>query len=154
MRALVQRVQETSIWVDERLIDSIGPGLLVLLGVALEDTDAEAAHLAEKLTRLRIFADENGKMNRSVLDIRGEMLVVSQFTLYGDTRNGNRPSFSQAAGADKANRLYESFVSHCETAGIRVGKGVFQAHMKVHLVNDGPVTLLCSSEHGARQSWY
>jgi D-tyrosyl-tRNA(Tyr) deacylase len=153
MRALVQRVQESSVWVDAELIHRIGPGLLVLLGIGSEDTDQDALQLSERLSRLRIFADETGRMNRSVLDVDGEMLVVSQFTLYADTRAGNRPSFSQAAEPAKAKELYEAFVLKCRKTGVRVGTGIFQAHMKVHLINDGPVTLLCSSEHTARQSW-
>jgi len=153
MRALVQRVQESSVWVDGELIHRIGSGLLVFLGVAGEDTNQDAAHLAEKLIRLRIFADENGKMNLSVFDVGGEVLVVSQFTLYGDTHKGTRPSFSQAAEPTRARQLYEEFVLRCRETGVRVGTGVFQAHMKVHLINDGPVTLLCSSERGPRQNW-
>jgi D-tyrosyl-tRNA(Tyr) deacylase len=153
MRALVQRVQESSVWVDRELIDRIGFGLLVFLGVGIDDTDQEVDQLAQKVTRLRVFADENGRMNKSVLDVKGELLVVSQFTLYADTRKGNRPSFSGAGDADKAKELYQAFVLRCRNTGLRVGTGVFQAHMKVHLINDGPITLLCSSEHGSRQSW-
>jgi D-tyrosyl-tRNA(Tyr) deacylase len=153
MRALLQRVQESSVWVDEKLVHRIGPGLLVLLAVANGDTEIEALQLADKVTRLRIFADENGKMNRSVLDTGGEILVVSQFTLYGDTQKGTRPSFSHAAAPAAAEHLYETFVQSCQDTGVRIGKGVFQAHMKVHLINDGPVTLLCSSERGPRLGW-
>ena len=151
MRALIQRVDESSVWVENQLIHQIGNGLLVLLGVAATDTEKEASHLAEKVVQLRLFADENGKMNRSVLDVGGELLVISQFTLYGDAQKGNRPSFSAAAKADSARDLYLHFVDHCRAAGVRTGTGVFQAHMKVRLVNDGPVTLLCSSEHTGSQ---
>ena len=138
---------------EDELIHRIGPGLLVLVGVGSEDTNEDAGQLAEKVSRLRIFADEQGRMNRSVSDIQGELLVVSQFTLYGDTRKGNRPSFSQAADPTRAKELYEFFVLCCRQTGVRVGTGVFQAHMKVHLINDGPVTLLCSSERRSHQNW-
>jgi D-tyrosyl-tRNA(Tyr) deacylase len=139
--------------VEEQLVHRIGAGLLIFLGVGRDDTEKEAFLLAEKVTQLRIFADENGRMNRSVLDVGGELLVVSQFTLYGDTQKGTRPSFSEAAPASTARYLYEEFIRHCEETGVRAGRGVFQAHMKVQLVNDGPVTLLCSCEHSPRRSW-
>ncbi len=121
----------------------IEAGLLVLLGVGLQDTDAEAAKLAHKVTHLRIFEDSAGKMNLSLLDVRGEMLVVSQFTLYAETAKGNRPSYSQAARPEAAVLLYEAFIGYCREQGVRVATGVFQSDMQVMLINDGPVTLLC-----------
>jgi D-tyrosyl-tRNA(Tyr) deacylase len=126
-------------------VGSIGAGLVVLLGVAAGDEDADAAWMAEKVVDLRIFADDQGKMNRSLADTKGEMLVVSQFTLLGDCRKGRRPSFVHAALPEKANRLYEVFSSLVAQRGIRVATGRFRAHMNVSLVNDGPVTLLLDS---------
>ena len=146
MRALVQRVSEASVKVGGLVTGEIAQGLLVFLGVKKDDTHSQAEQLAHKVTSLRIFADELGKMNRSLLDISGQMLVVSQFTLYGDSRKGNRPSFSEAAKGDLAERLYEYFVTQCRRSGVQVSTGVFQAHMEVRLVNDGPVTLMCDSE--------
>ncbi len=146
MRALVQRVSEASVLVDGSVIGNIGTGLLVFLGIRHDDTEAHAQHLAKKVIQLRIFPDNEGKMNRSVRDISAELLVISQFTLYGNTRKGNRPSYSEAAPPEIARRLYEYFVEICRESGITVGTGVFQAHMSVRLVNDGPVTLMCYSE--------
>lgn len=143
MRAVVQRVREASVTVDGAICGAIGPGLLVLLGVAASDTEKHAATLAKKLAELRIFADESGKMNRSLLDTGGECLVVSQFTLLGDTSRGRRPSFDAAAKPDHALRLYHAFVEALSLTGVRVATGVFQAHMLVSLINDGPVTLIC-----------
>jgi len=128
--------------VEGAVVGEIGPGLLVLIGVAKSDTAADAAALAEKVVQLRIFSDAEGKMNRSLLDTGGALLAVSQFTLYGDCRKGRRPSFDAAAGAEQARELYERFVEAARAAGARVETGVFQAHMAVSLVNDGPVTLL------------
>lgn len=128
--------------VEGAVVGEIGPGLLVLIGVAKSDTAADAAALAEKVVQLRIFSDGEGKMNRSLLDTGGSLLAVSQFTLYGDCRKGRRPSFDAAAGAEQARELYERFVEAARAAGARVETGVFQAHMAVSLVNDGPVTLL------------
>ncbi len=145
MRACVQRVREASVEVDCATVGSIGAGLVVLLGVAAGDEDADAAWMAEKVVDLRIFADDQGKMNRSLADTKGEMLVVSQFTLLGDCRKGRRPSFVHAALPEKANRLYEVFSSLVAQRGIRVATGRFRAHMNVSLVNDGPVTLLLDS---------
>ncbi len=145
MRACVQRVREASVEVDCATVGSIGAGLVVLLGVAAGDEDADAAWMAEKVVDLRIFADDQGKMNRSLADTKGEMLVVSQFTLLGDCRKGRRPSFVHAALPEKANRLYEVFSSLVAQRGIRVATGRFRAHMNVGLVNDGPVTLLLDS---------
>jgi len=146
VRALVQRVSEASVLVDGSVIGQIGKGLLVLLGIHQHDTDAQAEQLAKKVIQLRIFPDEKDKMNRSVKEISGGVLVVPQFTLYGDTRKGNRPSYSEAAPPDTARRLYEHFVSICLESGAIVETGVFQAHMSVRLVNDGPVTLMCYSK--------
>jgi len=146
VRALVQRVSEASVTVDGLVTGEIAQGLLVFLGVRNGDTPSQAEQLAHKVISLRIFADDLGKMNRSLLDISGQMLVVSQFTLYGDSRKGNRPSFSEAAKGDVAEHLYEYFVTQCRRSGVQVSTGVFQAHMEVRLVNDGPVTLMCDSE--------
>jgi D-tyrosyl-tRNA(Tyr) deacylase len=131
--------------VDERLEGSIGPGLVVLIGIGAGDTRLEADYLIEKTVNLRIFQDENGKMNLSALDVRGELLLVSQFTLYGDCRKGRRPSFDAAAPPAVARELYEYVVGKVRETGLITGTGVFQAHMQVELVNDGPVTLLLES---------
>lgn len=142
MVALVQRVKKASVWVDSEVVGAIGPGLLILLGVHQDDTAQEIAWLARKCTNLRIFADEEGLMNRSLLDRGGEALVVSQFTLYGNAEKGNRPSFIASARPEKAEGLYEQFVATLAThLGKPVATGVFGAMMDVHLINDGPVTL-------------
>ena len=146
MRAVIQRVSRASVCVDGRVVGKIGAGLLVLLGVARADTPESAGYLAEKIANLRNFSDAAGKMNLSLLDIGGSALVVSQFTLYGDTRRGRRPSYIQAASPDDANLLYEEFVRLLRALGVTVETGVFQAHMQVELVNDGPVTILLDSE--------
>jgi len=145
MRAVVQRVTESSVTVDGNITGKIGPGLLVLLGVNKQDTTAEADYLAQKIANLRIFEDDAGRMNRSLLEIGGEMLVVSQFTLYGDCRKGRRPSFVDAAGPEQANTLYEYFVEEVRRKGITVATGQFRAMMAVSLINDGPVTLIVES---------
>src|SRR5262245_13357868 len=145
MRGVVQRVTEARVDVAGQTVGEIGAGLLVLLGVARDDTAEDAEYLAEKITNLRIFDDEQGKMNRSLLDTGGAMFVVSQFTLYGDVRRGRRPSYSDAAEPEKASELYERFVEIVRGHGIRVETGVFQAMMKVSLTNDGPVTILLDS---------
>ncbi len=142
MRAIIQRVTEARVEVDGEVTGSIGPGLLVLLGVFREDSEREAEYLFDRILGLRIFADEAGKMNRSVTDTGGALLIVSQFTLCGDCRKGRRPSFDAAAPRERALALYEYFVDRARLAAVRVETGVFQAHMKVHLVNDGPVTLI------------
>lgn len=129
--------------VDSTVTGQIGIGLVVLLGVTHRDTHAEAEQLAKKVIHLRIFPDTEGKMNLSLMDIGGELLIVSQFTLYGDTRKGNRPSYSEAARPEVAQPLYQHFLDSCSSSGIRVQTGVFQAHMTLQLTNDGPVTLLC-----------
>jgi D-aminoacyl-tRNA deacylase len=146
LRAVIQRVTRASVRVDDRVAGEIGPGLLVLLGVGRTDNSESAAYLAEKIANLRIFSDPAEKMNSSLLDTGGSALVVSQFTLYGDTRGGRRPSFIQAALPEEASRLYEEFVLSMRALGIMVETGVFQAHMQVELENDGPVTILLDSE--------
>ncbi len=146
MRAVIQRVTRASVAVDGRVAAEIGAGLLVLLGVRRADNPESAAYLADKIVNLRIFSDEAGKMNLSLLDIGGAALVVSQFTLYGDTRGGRRPSYLEAAPPEEARRLYEEFVRLLRAAGVNVETGVFQAHMQVELANDGPVTILLDSE--------
>ena len=145
MRAVVQRVSAASVTVEGRTVGTIGPGLLVLLGVARGDTEKDGEYLAEKLAGLRIFEDEEEKMNRSVAQIGGSILLVSQFTLYGDVRHGRRPSFTQAAPPEEANRLYEDLAQKLRDKGLTVETGQFQAHMEVSLVNDGPVTILLDS---------
>jgi D-tyrosyl-tRNA(Tyr) deacylase len=142
MRALVQRVGEAQVSVDGQAVGAIRAGLLVLIGVTHEDTAQQAAWLAGKVAGLRIFEDADGKMNRSVVEVGGSVLAVSQFTLYGDCRKGRRPSFDAAARPEQAKALYEVFVSALRTRGVPVSTGVFQAHMQVALVNDGPVTLM------------
>jgi D-tyrosyl-tRNA(Tyr) deacylase len=146
VRAVIQRVTRASVSVGARVAGEIGAGLLVLLGVSRTDNPESAAYLAEKIANLRIFSDPAGKMNLSLLDVGGSALVVSQFTLYGDTRGGRRPSYIQAAPPEEANRLYEEFVRSMRALDIKVETGVFQAHMQVELVNDGPVTILVDSE--------
>ena len=145
MRAVVQRVSHAQVKVDGKVVGKIEKGYLVLLGVKEGDTKKEADFLANKVVNLRVFEDENDKMNLSIKDVGGEMLIVSQFTLYGDASHGNRPSFTEAAKPEEANSLYEYF---CEKVGqeVHVEKGVFQAEMKVELLNDGPVTILLEKE--------
>lgn len=146
MRAVVQRVIRASVRVNGEFTGQIGEGLLVLLGVAHEDTDAEALYLAEKIAGLRIFEDDAGKMNRSVSDIGGAVLAVSQFTLLGDVKKGKRPSFDAAARPEQARNLYERFVTHIRTLGLRCETGRFQETMEVELINHGPVTILLDSK--------
>lgn len=146
MRAVVQRVSQAAVKVEGKTAAQIGEGLLVLLGVGQEDSDKDATYLADKVANLRIFSDDDGRLNLSVLDIGGEVLIVSQFTLYGDCRRGRRPSFSNAAPPERARELYEKFTARLEENGVKIGTGVFQAHMEVSLVNDGPVTLIMSSQ--------
>lgn len=145
MRALVQRVTEASVEVDDEVIGSIGPGLLVLLGVSADDDEADAQYLVPKITNLRIFADEANRFNRSVTDAGGEVLVVSQFTLYADTRRGRRPDFTRAAPPELAERLYEHTVTLLRETGLTVATGRFQAYMQVKSQNDGPVTIMLDS---------
>ena len=146
MRAVVQRVSRASVSVSGELVGSIGKGVLLLLGVSVEDAEAEALYLLEKTLNLRIFEDADGKMNKSLLDQGGSLLVVSQFTLYGDSRRGRRPSYIDAARPEEANRLYEFFVVEARKQIDKVATGQFQAMMDVELVNDGPVTLLLDSK--------
>ncbi len=146
MRAVIQRVSKARVLVDGRVTGEIGAGLLVLLGVGVGDTSDAAKYLAEKTATLRIFADDAGKMNRSLVDIGGAALVVSQFTLYGDARGQRRPSFLKAAPPDEANRLYGEYCAALRSLGVRVETGVFQAMMAVELTNDGPVTVLLDSD--------
>ena len=145
MRACVQRVHRASVTVDGQIVGQIGCGMLVLLGITNDDQPEDVAYLAEKTTGLRIFEDDEGKMNRSLLDTGGQMLVVSQFTLLGDCRKGRRPSFVQAAPPELAENLYQQFVAQVQAHGIYVATGRFRAHMDVALINDGPVTLLLDS---------
>ncbi len=145
MRAVVQRVREAKVEVEGRVVGEIGAGFLVLLGVGEEDTASDGEYLANKIANLRVFPDEKGLMNLSLLDTGGAVLVVSQFTLWGDCRKGRRPSFAHAARPEKAVALYESFMEHLKALGLRVASGRFQEMMDVHLINDGPVTLLLDS---------
>lgn len=142
MRLVIQRVRSGSVSVGERIIAQIGSGLVILVGVGLEDNAEKARFLAEKAAYLRIFEDEAGKMNRSLLDTGGEALVVSQFTLYADTRKGRRPSFTDAALPDQAKPLVDAFAQHLQSLGVPTQCGEFGAHMLVHIENDGPVTIL------------
>ena len=146
MRCVVQRVVSSSVTSEGVLAGQIGPGLMVLIGVSVDDKEADVKYMAEKVPNLRIFDDENGVMNRSVLDTGGSILAVSQFTLYGDTRGGRRPSYIRAAKPDKADALYEQLVASWREKGIHVETGVFRTEMQVSLVNDGPVTILLDSE--------
>ncbi|HXX15073.1 MAG TPA: D-aminoacyl-tRNA deacylase [Candidatus Eremiobacteraceae bacterium] len=146
MRAVVQRVSRAKVTVEGQVAGEIGLGLMILLGVGREDTSEVSANMAEKLANLRIFEDAAGKMNLSLLDVKGSALVVSQFTLYGDARGQRRPSFISAAGPELAKRLYEDFCDALRQLGITVATGVFQAMMSVELVNEGPVTILVDSQ--------
>jgi D-aminoacyl-tRNA deacylase len=146
MRAVLQRVSGARVTVEGRVTGEIGAGLMVLLAVGREDTSAAAASMAEKCANLRIFEDDQGKMNRSLLDVKGGALVVSQFTLYGDARGQRRPSFISAAPPELANRLYEEFCEVLRNLGVTVATGIFQAIMSVELVNEGPVTILLDSD--------
>ena len=145
MRAVVQRVSHAKVTVNGRIAGEIALGLLVLLGVGREDTESDVNYLAQKIAGLRIFADADEKMNRSVVEVGGSVLVVSQFTLYGDLRKGRRPSFDAAAAPDAAQKLYELFVERIRSAGLRCETGRFQQVMQVELVNEGPVTVLLDS---------
>lgn len=147
MRAVIQRVKRASVEIEGEPVGSIGCGYLILLGVGHEDTEAEAVKLWNKIIKLRIFEDEEGKTNLSLADVQGEVLVVSQFTLYADCKKGNRPSFVKAGSPDEANRLYEHFVSLAKQAVNKVDTGRFGAMMDVSLVNDGPFTLFLDTDH-------
>ena len=146
MRAVVQRVSRATVSVEGSIVGAIDSGLLVLLGVAHGDQNSDADYLAEKIVGLRIFEDDEDKMNRSVVDVSGAILAVSQFTLYGDVRRGKRPSFDAAARPERARELYEYFVNRVRSLGVRCETGVFQAMMQVELVNSGPVTILIDSK--------
>lgn len=146
MRAVVQRVIEADVTVEERITGSIGKGLMVLLGVEDGDDEADAIYMADKITGLRIFEDEQGKMNLSIKDVGGKILAVSQFTLLGDVRKGKRPSFTKAARPDEANKLYRRFISLVNERNIETQEGIFQAEMLVKIYNDGPVTILLDSK--------
>jgi D-tyrosyl-tRNA(Tyr) deacylase len=146
MRAVIQRVSRARVVVDGSVTGEIGGGLLVLLAIGRDDTSATAASIANRIVKLRIFNDDQGKMNLSLLDIHGSLLAVSQFTLYGDARSQRRPSFMQAAPHDQGRALYEEFTRAVRSHGVRVQTGVFQAHMSVELSNDGPVTILLDSD--------
>ena len=142
MKLVVQRVKEAKVEVDEKMVGKINKGFLVLIGITHEDEKEQADYLVKKLCNLRVFEDKNGKMNLSLKDVKGELLIVSQFTLYADCSNGNRPSFTNVARPEKANELYEYFCKECEKNDIKVEKGIFGADMKVSLINDGPVTII------------
>lgn len=146
MRAVVQRIQNAGVSVDNAVIGQIDYGLLVYLGVAAGDSEKDADYLADKIINLRIFEDDDGKMNRSVMDEKGGILAISQFTLLADARKGRRPSYSEASDPDTANFLYEHFISQVKMSGLRCENGKFQAHMKVRYTNDGPVTILLDSK--------
>ena len=145
MRAVIQRVKSASVTVEGKVVSEIQKGLLVFLGVAQEDTPADVDYMASKIANLRIFEDDEGRMNLSILDIGGEALVVSQFTLYGDCRKGRRPSFIHAARPEKADPLYQAFMDEISRLGVPVKAGIFQAMMDVELINDGPVTMMLDS---------
>jgi len=145
MRGVIQRVLEAHVKVDGQIVGQIEQGLVVLLGVAAGDTSADLKYLVEKTIHLRIFEDDDGKMNRSVIDVGGSILAISQFTLLGDCRKGRRPSFIGAAKPEEANAMYQQYIAQIRQQGVPVETGIFQADMKVHLVNDGPVTLVLDS---------
>jgi D-aminoacyl-tRNA deacylase len=147
MRIVIQRVKEARVEINGQVSGTIGVGLVVLLGVAKTDSHRDADYLIEKILNLRIFPDDSGKMNRSLLEVKGGLLIVSNFTVYGDCRKGRRPSFDLAADAEKAHDLYQYFVEKARTSPVTVQTGVFRASMSVYLVNDGPVTLECESTH-------
>lgn len=145
MKVLIQRVKRASVTIDEKLYSSINHGILALVGIEKGDTIEQVNKLADKISKLRIFEDENGKMNRSILDVKGEMLIVSQFTLCGDCKKGTRPSFDKSAPPEIANSLYEEFIEKIKNYGIQTGTGKFGAMMDVELINDGPVTFMLES---------
>ncbi len=146
MKLVVQRVKKAQVEVEQKIVGKIESGFLVLLGVTHKDTTEQADYLVKKLCNLRVFSDENDKMNLSIKDVKGELLIVSQFTLYANCQDGNRPSFTNAAKPEQANELYEYFCQKCEDNGIKVEKGIFGADMKVSLLNDGPVTIILERE--------
>lgn len=146
MRAVVQRISQGKVVVEDQVTGAIDKGLLVFLGVTNEDNIQDVKYMAEKIVNLRIFEDDNEKMNLSVIDAEGKILAVSQFTLLGDCRKGRRPNFTEAARPEMADELYKSFIEECKKLGVNVETGVFQAHMMVHSINDGPVTILIDSK--------
>ena len=146
MRAVLQRVTRSKVVVDGEIVGSIGKGLNVLLGISKDDTMEDIPYLKDKIINLRIFEDEEGKMNRALLDVGGEILLISQFTLYGDCRKGRRPNFMDALGGDEAKKIYDEFVKSLKETGIKVETGIFGAHMEVTIDNDGPVTLIVESK--------
>lgn len=146
MRSVIQRVTSASVCVDNETVGEISKGLLILLGVSDDDTDTDLKYIADKALNLRIFSDENDKMNLSVQDINGDILIVSQFTLYGDCRKGRRPSFDSAGAPEYANKMYEKFIEYCSSFGLKIQHGIFGADMKVSLLNDGPVTIMLDSK--------
>ena len=148
MRAVVQRVSKASVTVDNKVVGEIGKGLVVLLGVGADDNLRDLEYLVDKVLGLRIFQDENDKMNLSLLDCKGELLVISQFTLYGDVRKGKRPSFTDSAHPDIAEKIYLEFINKCMDNGIKTEKGIFGANMEVSLINSGPVTIMIDSKKG------
>lgn len=148
MRAVVQRVSRARVAVDGDVVGQIGPGLMVLLGVGRDDLQSDAEYMADKIVNLRVFEDDDGKLNQSLIDVHGELLAVSQFTLWGDTRKGRRPSFVQAAPGDAAEPLFDHFVKKVAALGVTVATGRFGAMMDVELVNQGPVTLMIDSQKG------
>jgi D-tyrosyl-tRNA(Tyr) deacylase len=150
LRALIQRVSKASVSVDDEIVGQIGPGFVVLLGISKDDTEDEARYIVGKVVNLRVFNDADGKFNNSALDVRAELLVVSQFTLYADTRKGRRPSFLDAAGPDKAEELVVRTVDLFRETGLTVQTGRFQAYMKVSIENEGPVTIMLDSEDRSR----
>ncbi|GAB4202522.1 MAG: D-aminoacyl-tRNA deacylase [Bacteroidia bacterium] len=147
MRCLIQRVQESKVIVENKITGQINLGLLVFLAIGKDDTEKDIEWMSKKIVNLRIFNDDNGKMNKSILDVNGELLIVSQFTLYGDAQKGNRPSFAESAAPEKAKHYYELFIQQCEQLlNKKVQTGIFAADMKVHLINDGPVTIWIDSK--------
>lgn len=146
MRAVVQRVLEANVKVDGNIVGEINKGILVFLGVGEDDNNNDLEYMVEKILGLRIFEDENGKMNLSLMDVRGEILIISQFTLYGDVRKGKRPSFTSSAHPEIAENMYNQFIGKCREKGLKVEEGIFGADMKVGLINDGPVTILIDSK--------
>lgn len=148
MRVVVQKVSSSKVTVDEEIIGSIGKGFNLLIGFCKEDTLEDLVYVKEKVLNLRVFEDENEKLNLSLLDVKGDILAISQFTLYGDCRKGRRPNFMNAMGGEEANELYEKFVSLLKESGLKVETGKFGAHMNVEIINDGPVTILIDSKKG------
>lgn len=146
MRAVVQRVKTSSVTVDNNVVGEIGIGFNVLLGISKDDTIEDLRYIKDKVINLRVFEDENGKMNKSLKDVNGELLLISQFTLYGDCRKGRRPNFMEALGGEEAKKLYDIFVDMCKSENIKVETGIFGADMKVQILNDGPVTLMLDSK--------